>query len=225
MAQYVFTMNKVGKIVPPKRQKRDQARLFLVSYCLKPSYFSLFIYLGAGPGIWEQLSMPWAPAAALLYLVPLLAALVLFESQAERFPAVAEIQQMLRLTLLPTLRRLSWWVSPKPRKHRPFYPKPQTQKMLRPMLLPILRRLSWWERPRSRQPLIPKYRALKLLLRLSQCGPQNPYDMYPETCCTFRVYDLRLTVAWVHPLGHTAQDETPHLPGLGSRGYIFIPIL
>lgn len=56
--------------------------------------------------------MPWAPSAVLLYLAPLLAALAVFETQGGRFPAIAEIQQMLRSTLLPILRRLSWWVSP-----------------------------------------------------------------------------------------------------------------
>lgn len=66
----------------------------------------------AGPGIWEQLTAQWTATAPLLYLAPLLAALAVFESQAESLPAIAEIQQMLRLTLLPILRRLSWWVSP-----------------------------------------------------------------------------------------------------------------
>ena len=59
-----------------------------------------------GASIWQQLSGPWSPVAAALYLAPLLAALAVFESQAGRFPAVAEIRQLLRVSLLPILRGL-----------------------------------------------------------------------------------------------------------------------
>jgi len=68
-----------------------------------------WLYPGA-PSVLQQLQAPWSPLAALLFLAPLVAALAFAETQADRFPALAEIRDLLAETVLPLLQKMSWWV-------------------------------------------------------------------------------------------------------------------
>ena len=67
--------------------------------------------VAGAPSVLQQLQAPWSPPGALLFLMPLLAALVFVETQADRFPALADIQDLLAETVLPLLQKMEWWVS------------------------------------------------------------------------------------------------------------------
>ena len=71
-------------------------------------------HVSGAPSVLEQLQAPWSPLAALLFLAPLVAALAFAETQADRFPALAEIRDLLADTVLPLLQNMQWWVRSRP---------------------------------------------------------------------------------------------------------------
>ena len=66
--------------------------------------------LAGGPSVLQQLQSPWSPVGALTFLLPLTAALIVAETQAAKFPALAEIKDLLSRTMLPIIRKMAWWV-------------------------------------------------------------------------------------------------------------------